>query len=262
MKFNRKYTEYWKNNLANPIDGIKIADIDEAKYFLTLFDVKQNDYLLDLGCSFGRMYSLLNEFSEFIYGLDPDPFAVEKASLVGYIEAKVGSAENSTFKNNFFDKIFSWAVFDCVDHFKGLLEANRILKLGGKILLTGKNDNYFKDDSNAFVAEKNAYLKSFDNHFVDMNLFVNHIGKLGFKIEKLFIFPRRGDFGKLIFTEQDIVKNSFQGYEYLMILEKIDNVQSIDYRKLDASFSKTALKISKDQGFSSIFDYFETIGLS
>ena len=261
MKFEKKYTEYWKKNINNPIDGLAIAGTNEVNNFLPLLNINTNDYVLDLGCSFGRMHSVLSSVSNHIYGLDPDLFAVETALNESYIDVKVGDAENINFDDNYFDKIFCWAVYDVVDHYNGLLESNRVLKMNGKILLTGKIDNYFQDDINAFKAEKNAFLKSFPNHFVNMELLQNNIVELGFELEKLFIFPKRGDFGKLKYFEVKIPFEVIKGYEYLMILKKTKDINIKNYLKLDSPHSRTAKKLATKEGYESVTDYFIHLGI-
>jgi SAM-dependent methyltransferase len=261
MKFEKKYTEYWKNNIKNPIDGLAIAGSNEVNHFLPLLAIKKDDYLLDLGCSFGRMYSILASVSNHIYGIDPDSFAVESALNEGYIDVKVGDAENIKYDDHFFDKIFCWAVYDVVDHYNGLLESNRVLKINGKILLTGKIDSYYHADTKAFIAEKNAFLKSFPNHFVDIELLLKNIDKLGFELEKLYIFPNRGDFGKLEYFEVEIPFETINGYEYLMVLKKIKDIPIENYIKLDSPHSKTAKNLATKEGFDSVKDYFTQLGI-
>lgn len=261
MKFEKKYTEYWKKNIDNPIDGLVIAGTNEVNNFLPLLDINKNDFVLDLGCSFGRMHSVLSSVSNHIYGLDPDLFAVETALNEGYIEVKEGDAENINFDNHYFDKIFCWAVYDVVDHYNGLLESNRVLKINGKILLTGKIDNYFQDDINAFKAEKNAFLKSFPNHFVNLELLQKNIIELGFELDKLFIFPRRGDFGKLEYFEVKIPFEEINGYEYLMILKKFKNVNIKNYLKLDSPHSRTAKILATKEGYVTVKEYFLQLGI-
>ena len=261
MKFEKKYTEYWKNNIKNPIDGLAIAGSNEVNHFLPLLAIKKDDCVLDLGCSFGRMHSILSSVSNNIYGIDPDSFAVKSALNEGYIDVKVGDAENIKYDDNFFNNIFCWAVYDVVDHYNGLLESNRVLKINGKILFTGKIDNYFQDDKKAFSAEKNAFLKSFPNHFVDMDLLLTNIGNLGFELEKLFIFPKRGDFGKLDYFEVKIPFETINGYEYLMILKKNKNINFKNYIKLDNSHSRTAEYFATKAGYDSVKDYFLQLGI-
>ena len=262
MKFAKKYTEYWKKNVKKPIDGLKIAGEKEVLTFLPLLNIEVNNKVLDLGCSYGRLHPILSLFSKNIYGVDPDKFAVETASKEDYMDVKVGDAENINFDNSYFDKIFCWAVYDVVDHFKGLLEANRVLKKDGKILITGKLDNYYLDDKKAFSAEKNAFLKSFPNHFVDMELLFKNIEMLGFSIKKLLIFLKRGDMGKLEFLEFDPQFTSkIMGYEYLMILKKTGDFQRGDYIRLDQPHSKTAINQANKAGYTSVRDYFKFIGI-
>ena len=261
MKFEKKYTEYWKNNIKNPIDGLAIAGSNEVNHFLPLLAIKKDDCVLDLGCSFGRMHSILSSLSNHIYGIDPDLFAVENALNEGYLDVKVGDAENITYEDHHFDKIFCWAVYDVVDHYNGLLESNRVLKINGKILFTGKIDNYFQYDKKAFSAEKNAFLKSFPNHFVDMELLLKNIGKLGFELEKLFIFPHRGDFGKLEYFEVEIPLETINGYEYLMVLKKKNDMNFSNYTKLDNPHSRTAKSLASKNGYDSVKEYFLDLGI-
>lgn len=261
MKFEKKYTEYWKNNIINPIDGLAIAGSNEVNHFLPLLAINTDDFVLDLGCSFGRMHSILSRVSNNIYGIDPDLFAVESAIKEGYKDVRVGDAENISYNDHYFDKIFCWAVYDVVDHYNGLLESNRVLKINGKILLTGKIDCYFPDDKKAFSAKKNAFLKYFPNHFVNMELLLKNIDELGFELEKLFIFPKRGDFGKLKYIEVEMPFETIRGYEYLMVLKKNKDINIRSYTKLDNPHSSTAYSMATNNGFDSVKEYFLYLGI-
>jgi len=151
-----------------------------------------------------------------------------------------------------------------VDHKKGFAEINRILKIGGKLLLTGKNDNYFSDDSLAHKAEKNAFLKAFPNKFTDLNAVLDNFQCLGFELEKLLVFPRRGDFGLLNFVDPvDNHSDNYIGYEYLIICHKVADQDSIGLESLnfESQFSKTAVEIAEKAGFPSAKEYFESIGI-
>jgi SAM-dependent methyltransferase len=264
MKFDKEYTQYWSSAVNKSVDGTIIAGVNEAKHFLQYLGIKRDDRTLDLGCSFGRMHEALAVYSDQIFGIDPDQYAIEKAGLQPYREVCPGTAEHTGFEKEFFDVVFCWAVFDVVDHKKGLAEINRILKDGGKLLLTGKNDNYYPDDSLAYKAEKNAFLKEFPNKFTDLSAVLDSFHQLGFKLDKLHIFPRRGDFGLLNFVDQS---NDFQdnyiGYDYLIICHKIaepDAIQLLDVN-LDGPFSKTSITMAKQAGFLNPKEFFESIGI-
>ena len=109
MKFKKKYTEYWEGAIKNPIDGLYIAGLKEVQTFLPFLKIRPEDSLLDLGCSFGRMYSALAEYTQHISGVDPDPYAVEKAQASGYEHVQTGTAENTGFDAGHFDVVFCLA---------------------------------------------------------------------------------------------------------------------------------------------------------
>ena len=264
MKFDKEYTQYWSSAVSKSVDGTIIAGVNEAKHFLQYLGIKRDDRVLDLGCSFGRMNEALAVYSDKIFGIDPDPYAIEKANLQPYREVCQGTAEHTEFDKEFFDVVFCWAVFDVVDHKKGFTEINRILKNGGKLLLTGKNDNYFPDDSLAYKAEKNAFLKEFPNKFTDVSAVLGNFQQLGFKLDKLYIFYRRGDFGLLNFIDQgDEARDSYVGYDYLVICHKIaeSDIDGFHSINLEAPFSKTAVAMAVEAGFSGPEEFFKSIGI-
>lgn len=264
MKFDKAYTKYWSSAVNKSVDGTIIAGVSEAKNLLQHMGMKKNDRVLDLGCSFGRMHEALALYSDQIFGAEPDPYAVEKARSLPYKEVRQGAAEDTGFDKDFFDVVFCWAVFDVVDHKKGMAEINRILNYGGKLLLTGKNDSYFPDDILAYKAEKNAFLKTFPNRFTDLSSVLGNFQHLGFKLDKLLIFPRRGDFGLLNYVDQgNDLKDNYFGYDYLIICHKVadPNAAGLTSLNLEGEFSKTAIEMAAQAGFSSPKEFFESIGI-
>jgi cyclopropane fatty-acyl-phospholipid synthase-like methyltransferase len=95
MKFNKEYTEYWEAAVSRSIDGTVIAGEQQVKHFLKLLGINNVQKMLDLGSSFGRMYPVLAEFGENIYGCEPDPFAIERCKEYPYVEVKNGTGENT-----------------------------------------------------------------------------------------------------------------------------------------------------------------------
>lgn len=263
MKFGEAYTQYWASAVKKSVDGTVIAGVNEAKHFLQYLGIKRQNRILDLGCSFGRMCEVLTTYSDHTYGIDPDSFAVEKARLQLYEGVRQGSAEDTGFDKEFFDLVFCWAVFDVVDHKKGLTEINRILKNGGKLLLTGKNDNYHFDDELAFKAEKNAFLKGFPNRFTNLSAVLRNFKTLGFQLDKLFVFPRRGDFGLLNYLDQGSGIDEHIGYDYLILCHKIADQSNPDIsnENLDSKFSKTASRMAHQRGHAGAKELFEFMGI-
>jgi SAM-dependent methyltransferase len=264
MTFGKSYTEYWASAVNRSVDGTVIAGVKEAKYLLDYLGIQKSKITLDLGCSYGRMYELFADYSSELYGIDIDRYAVEKARLQPYREVRQGSVERTGFTESFFDTVFCWAVFDVVDHEKGLIEINRILRTGGKFVFSGKNNNYFLDDNLAYKAEKNAFLKGFPNKFTDLNLVLINFKKFGFELDKLLIFPRRGDLGLLKFIDLNHeFEDQYFGYDYLILCHKISEPYDISLGSLSlcGSFSKTAIVRAAQLGFSSPKEYFESIGI-
>ena len=264
MKFDKNYTNYWATAVNKSVDGTIIAGVKEASHFLPSLGINRYDRVLDLGCSFGRMFEALAIYSDQIVGIDPDPYAVERAAFFNYLEVRVGRAEQTEFDAESFDALFCWAVFDVVNHCNGFKEINRILKTNGKLLLTGKNSNYFEDDILAFKAEKNAYLKGFPNKFTNLNVIFNNLNSLGFNLDKLYVFPKRGDLGVLKYIDYgNKILNLYRGYEYLLICHKVDDYNSdvINSLDFDSPFSQTALARAKKAGFQNPSDFFESLGV-
>ena len=268
MKFNKSYTQYWESAVQKSVDGTIIAGLNEADQFLSPLGLSRTDRVLDLGCSTGRMCAALTRYSDYVYGVEPDIYAVGKALNHPYQEVRQGTAQATSFPDAFFDFVFCWAVFDVVDHVDGLSEINRILKDGGRFLITCKTDNYDPQDVMAFKAEKNAFLKGFPNKFTNLALLCREIGKLGFELSEIVTFPRRGDMGLLNYKQWDVdageLGSVIEGYEYLIVGKKIENfgLGQKDFNlALDGQFSKTATNIAVNAGYSSVKEYFESIGI-
>ena len=264
MKFDKAYTQYWVGAVNKSIDGTIIAGADHVRHFLHKLTIKRDHKVLDLGCSFGRMNEVLSQYSEHVYGVEPDAFAVSEAAKKPYVEVKQGVAENTGFAANTFDFVFCWAVFDLVDHKKGLLEFNRILRIGGDLLLTGKNNLYFDDDVQGFTAEKNAFLKAHPNKFTDLKTLKEKIHLLGFKLNSLVIFDRRGDMGLLKYREQPSDAIEIVGYEYLLHASKIGDANESDLASidLDSGFTQTANAMAKAKGYDHPRAMFESMGMT
>jgi len=265
MKFNQDYTQYWISAVDKSIDGTVIAGVEEAKKIFKILDLGRKARILDLGCSYGRMFDAVKELSDDVYATDPDASALDLARNRPYSDTKIGSAEFTGYDDAHFDFVFCWAVFDVVDHKKGLREINRILSINGQVLLTGKCSNYCITDELGFKAEKNAYLKGFPNRFTNLKYLSDNIKVFGFVIDRIIIFSRRGDFGLLKYSEIILGNNcDISCYEYLLLCRKIsDPVEFVEPNlAIDLIHSDTAVKISKSNGYNRVIDYFRYLGLS
>ena len=258
MQFNKEYTEYWESAVSRSIDGTVIAGEQQVKHLLKLLEISNTKTVLDLGSSFGRMYPVLAEFGKHIYGCEPDPFAIERSKNYPYVEVKNGTGEKTGYGNEIFDLVFCWAVFELVDHIRGLIEFNRILKIGGFALISGKNSNYRQDDELGLRAEIGAFRKSFPHRFTKLDQMVSHLENFGFEIRRLLVFPRRGDFGLLNYIDMTDNHNlDFDGYEYLLLITKVSsNLPShVSSLVLDSTISDTAFAKAEIEGYSSVQKY-------
>lgn len=254
-KFNESYTNYWQERVSKISDGTKIADTEIADIFLKYLNLSKDNLILDMGCSYGRFFELLNKYCNYIIGVDIESSAIEKAKVYPYKQLEVSALEKTPFNDNTFDATFCWATFDCTEQEKVLKETNRILKQNGLFLVTGKNIYYNESDEIAFIAERNAKLKSFPNHFTDLKKLCKNINQFGFKIEIGFGFEFRGDFGlaKSFILNDENIETPF--YEYLIILKKTSDVNNTDISICDL-FSDTAKIESEKNGFINPLDYF------
>jgi ubiquinone/menaquinone biosynthesis C-methylase UbiE len=220
--FDKNYNKYWKNRVETSIDGTKVADNNIVGGLIVNLNIKNADKVLDLGCGYGRLFSLLNTYTSKVYGIDIDPSMVNDATTFDYYSLHTATAEDTKFPDNYFDKVVVFGVFDVVEQECSLVELNRILKVGGQCLITGKNINYCEDDEKALVAEKNARQKNFPNHFTDVKKLLENMDDFGFSCDKLTVFKRRGDFGdnKKIEIGDIELKPDVAFYEYCIILRK------------------------------------------
>lgn len=254
MKFDEKYTEYWQQRVKSNLDGYKVPDNDLFDHYISFLNITSGDKVLDIGCSYGRFFPIIAKYSDYVAGVDIEPNAITQCGKLGYSLLDVCKMEQTNFKSNEFDKLVCWGTFDVVEQKEGLIEANRIMKQGGAMLITGKNDNYHPEDSEAFVAERNARLKNFPNHFTDVKLLTQNLVDFGFELQKLYVFPFRGDFGKNQHAFMDVLPEYF--YEYLMIVKKIGEAGTTDY-KICESFSKVALKKAAEAAFTDMDLFFK-----
>ncbi len=113
---------------------------EEIKF---LFDdhLVAGEKVLDSGCGNGRYYELFKSKGVSYFGIDNSEKLIEIAKAK-YPEARfqIADALNLPFPNNYFDKVFSIAVFHHIPskdlRAQFLKETRRVLKQGGVLVLT------------------------------------------------------------------------------------------------------------------------------
>lgn len=251
--FAKDYLNYWDGAIKKSIDGLPIAGEAVQHFYLSRTGLKNVGRILDVGCGSGRNYQVLAELSSQVYGIDVSYDCLDRAKNSPYVALVKGGLEDTKFPSKYFDLLFVWAVFDLVDQTRSLIEANRVLNIGGKILLTAKNTSYSKDDQPALLAERNAKLKRFPHSFTDARKLCSVMGLAGFKVIELIKFPKRGDLGK---NASDMEATCF--YEFILIAEKISDTVQNRLPDISQEFSNTALQVSSAEDSIDVLSFFES----
>lgn len=131
---------------------VNVGDLGFKRRVLEIvknLDLKENDKVLDCGCGEGFYLMVLNSlFPKLkITGYDNDAKMLSKAGkwLKGKKNIQIinGDICKIPFKNKTFDKIILSEVLEHLnDDYSALLEVKRILKPGGKVVITVPNHNY------------------------------------------------------------------------------------------------------------------------
>jgi ubiquinone/menaquinone biosynthesis C-methylase UbiE len=144
---NKEYAEYLLvktredyNLIADDFSRTRDEVWDEM-FFLFEKYLKTGDKVLDLGCGNGRWFKLFETYNVDYMGIDSSVKLIniaQKNNLEGKFQIEEGL--NLSFPDNFFDKIYSIAVFHHIPskefRLKFLEEAKRVLKPGGILVLT------------------------------------------------------------------------------------------------------------------------------
>ena len=244
--WNEQYMQYWKARTS--AEGKRMAKKDCVPADVSVFDsylkrlgLKTGETVLEVGAGFGRLIPSILKYGVKLSCIDISPQMIrniiaewgDKLEDVNAVEA-----ENLPYEHESFDYVICWAVFDACYQSQALHSMARVLKTGGKLMLTGKNDNYCDDDEPAFVAEVNARAKGHPNYFTNLIKLNSEISQAGLKVKNIFYFERRGDLSE----NKYFIEKPECFYEYVLISEKTANV-SADFRnEVSQEFSKTFLR--------------------
>lgn len=161
-----------KEEIAKGYDSILDRMGLDTKFYSRVTSIQKNLYgnVLDLGCGTGNLLEILkNKAGKDVnfFGLDISPKLVEAAQKRNP-EAKivVGDAENLPYVDNTFDIVF---MTECLEHLlnfkKALSEVNRVLKPGGKFIVTVPNRDWLQYDFYKPFMEKNVHQPVDDYYF-------------------------------------------------------------------------------------------------
>ncbi|MFZ3301098.1 MAG: methyltransferase domain-containing protein [Microgenomates group bacterium] len=99
----------------------------------------KNIKILDVGCGTGETLTFVNKIypNSDLYGIDNSDMAIKYAKSRGHKKIYKRVADKLKFQSNFFDYILFLDVLEHIeDDQKAINEAKRVLKKGGKIIIT------------------------------------------------------------------------------------------------------------------------------
>ena len=250
--WNNNYLNYWKervdeanvnsSNKSTVINGDTKTSTDEVyKYAISLLNIRKTDQVLEIACGFGRALSTLCDLAKHVTATDISKEMItvaKKENNIENISFYTSPSESMPFDDNVYNSIICFAAFDAMYQEETLIEMNRVCKLGGKVLITGKNDNYFDDDKLALDAEIGARNKNHPNYFTDVLKLTQNIKQFGFAIDVQRYYSRRGDFGSAKYQRK--MPDKF--YEYLFVLRKISETNVSENNKISNASSKTYIR--------------------
>ena len=247
--WNKKYAEYWKavtdeaeikdgkDSSINKLSGhdFKAPNIAVITSFFEKITYDKNDKLLDYGCGLGRFYPYFSEKCSY-FGIDISQAMIDEC-VKKYPSAKghfiVAEGESLPFSDDYFDKVICNGVFDACYQEQALAEMLRVVKSEGVILISGKNDHYYSNDEEAYIAEVNARKKNHPNYFTDVKNMLCQLSNSCEILEQRYAL-RRGDFGADKF--ENTIPEIF--YEWEIIIRKIKNIEK-PFSKFSDMYSKT-----------------------
>ena len=236
--WNEHYVAYWKERVAEansaPGNDSRMVAGDarttaDSVYLeaLAALGIRPTDHVLELGCGFGRSLPALSQAAARVSAVDISREMVETARRscpATNVDFHVSSGEQLPFADASFDAVVCFATFDAMYQTDALLEISRVTRLEGRVLITGKNDNYHDDDDAALAAEEGARGKGHPNYFTDVGRLLANAGSFGFRIGAARYYGRRGDFaaGRVCMERPD------RFYEYLLVLVRTGEACSVN----------------------------------
>jgi SAM-dependent methyltransferase len=244
------YPDYWEKRVAEANvgdttdasqqvenDGKTVSD-ESVEGLVGMLAVDDSQAVLDLGCGFGRAFPALLSSGARITGVDVSRRMLDLMPKVlrehPQVCLEVALAEDLPFDDSAFDHVLAIGAFDCFDQERALREMVRVCKVGGGILISGKANNYYDEDAEAIVAERNARAKGHPNAFTDFDTMVRALDP-GVTLVGARFFLRRADFARDVFTQNTPRKF----YMFVACFVKEQDVLLSDLPKFSDLYSRT-----------------------
>jgi SAM-dependent methyltransferase len=243
-----RYPEYWKARLAETSQHSQRSTVvpgdaplpgEEALFAgLDLLGAAPGLRWLDIGVGTGRSLPYILQLGPSrVIAADISRAMLDLCRIefdgegIEFLEAE---AENLGLDSGSIDRAICYGTFDALYQDRAIIEFARVLAPQGRLLLTGKNNDYLDDDEMALAAEVGARRKGHPNYFTDVERLIELARSKGLDLTAERYFERRGDSGKIDF----VIPRPRLFYEYMFVFtrssrhpdnagpEKISEVQS------------------------------------
>lgn len=153
---NQKYARELFNKIKKDFDIIADQFSETRKNLWPELEelreyIKEKERILDLGCGNGRLFEFFKDKKVTYIGIDSSPKLILKAKKKYGNYFKTADILSLPFSNDYFDSIWSIAVFHHIPskelRLKALKEIRRVLRKGGRVIITCWNFyqvRYFK----------------------------------------------------------------------------------------------------------------------
>lgn len=133
-------TLYYKNHTDHFLSKT-LSDIPSFVYIRDTIQAKPKENILDAGCGTGYLLNFITPNRSYGFGIDISSTAIKEAKKTfPRFSFQKGSLLKLPYKNNFFDKVYSFNVIEHIENQDlAIKELMRVLKPGGIIVL-GTND--------------------------------------------------------------------------------------------------------------------------
>jgi len=187
-----KTKEYFDKNVEGFSGGRNAIwpELEELKKY-----IKDGERILDLGCGNGRLFELFKDRNIEYTGVDFSEKLIEKAREKYGEHFQIADILSLPFPDNYFDSIWSIAVFHHIPskqlRLEVLKEMMRVLKENGKIIMTCWYlfRLFFRKD--ILIFPKKLKIQRYYHAFTKKEL-KKLFQKAGFKIEELKFLKRNG----------------------------------------------------------------------
>jgi ubiquinone/menaquinone biosynthesis C-methylase UbiE len=220
VEYIRKHCDFREDKRLQEGERCTRPDLEIVHRYTDQLGLGPEHRLLEVGCGTGRVIiSLKKRSGVAVHGVDISPKIISLAQEIYPEIANVVSAapaEDLPFQPATFDAVLCWGVFDLTDQGRALAAMMEVLKVGGKLLVTGKHADFHDDDTEALAAEKSLRYRGIPNHFTNFDILTRAVETMGGAFTLHHFFERRGDFMQGKYLE----RRPARFYEYAVMVEK------------------------------------------